>query len=115
MNLATLRVGIALLTLATAGIHLYLSQTAGIMFVLNGLGYIGLLIALLVKFPLLAGRERIIHYAFMGYTAVTILAWVAIGQKSLSDPLGPIGYTTKAIELLLIGALWQHLHRTSPA
>lgn len=82
MNRTALRISIILLTLATAGIHLYRSETAGILFVLNGLGYLGLLIALLIKVPFLDGRERIIHYVFIGYTAVTILAWVAIGQKT---------------------------------
>lgn len=115
MNLSLLRGAIVVLTLATASIHLVLSRTAGVMFVLNGLGYIALVIALLVKLPFLAGRERLVHYAYIGYTVVTILAWVAIGQKSLSDPLGPIGYTTKAIELLLIAALWQHLRLTQSA
>lgn len=85
------------------------------MFMLNGLGYIALLIGLLTKLPFLAGRERLVHYAYMGYTAVTILAWVAFGQKSLGDPLGPIGYTTKAIEVLLIAALLQHLRLTQSA
>ena len=56
-----LGVGIFLLTLATAGIHLYLALTAiaymglnfGVMlFILNGLGYLGLLAALQLPIPL---------------------------------------------------------------
>lgn len=114
MSLSLVRVAIIILTLATAAIHLYLSQTAGFMFVLNGLGYVGLLLALFLRLPFLAGRERLIHYAYLAFTGVTFLAWVAIGQKRLSDPLGPIGYATKAVEILLIAALWQHLRITRP-
>lgn len=115
MNLNVVRGAIVVLTVTTAVVHLYLSQTAGVAFLLNGLGYIALMLALLIKLPFLVEREQLVHYAYIAFTVVTILAWVAIGQKSLSDPLGPIGYTTKAIELLLIGALWQHLRLTRPA
>jgi hypothetical protein len=40
----------------------------------------------------------------MAFTAVTILAWFVFGN--LGDIVGII---TKVDELLLIGALWQHL------
>jgi hypothetical protein len=40
----------------------------------------------------------------MGFTAVTILAWIAIGDKSW--PAGQLGYLTKAIEVVLLGLLW---------
>lgn len=113
MTLPLLRVAIVTLTVATAAIHLALSATAGLMFVLNGLGYLALLAALLLPLPFLAGRAKQVHFAFMAYTAVTILAWVAIGEKDLSQPLGPIGYTNKAVEALLIAALWLHLQRTT--
>lgn len=116
MNLSyILRVAIVILTLATASIHVLRSQTAGVLFMLNGVGYIVLLISLMAKLPFLVGHQRPVHYVYLGYTAVTILAWVAFGQKSLSDPLGPIGYTTKAIEVLLMAALWQHLRLTQGA
>ncbi len=113
MNLQFLRGAIAVLTLVTAGIHLYLSQTAGVSFILNGLGYVALLIALLVRLPVLAGRERWVHYAYMAFAAVTIVAYFAVnGGESFSNMLGLF---TKAVEVLLILALWQHLRMTQPA
>lgn len=39
----------------------------------------------------------------MGYAVVTILAWVAIGQRDI------VGYVDKAIEIGLVIALWRHL------
>jgi len=111
MNRSTLRIAIAILTLATALIHLYIAfinfQTGAFefqpMFLLNGLGYLGLMAALLMKLPFLAGRERLLHYAYMGYAAVTILGWVAFGARNI------LGYSDKIVEILLILALWQHL------
>lgn len=101
------RLMIILLTLFTAIVHLVLLNLGpdGIlpMFVLNGLGYLALLGALLFKFP--AGQERLVHYAFMAYTLVTILAWVAIGTR------GTLGYSTKIAEVLLIIFLWMDLQR----
>jgi hypothetical protein len=73
------------------------------MFLLNGLGYLGLMAALLTNLPFLAGRERLLHYAYMGYAAVTILGWVAFGARNI------LGYSDKIVEILLILALWQHL------
>jgi hypothetical protein len=110
MNRSSLRVAIAGLTLVTAVIHLYLNFNTGTfqfqpMFTLNGLGYLALLGALFLNLPFLAGRERLVHYAFIGYTVVTILAWVAFGERSL------IGYTDKVVEVLLVAALWLHLRQ----
>lgn len=113
MNQKALSALIGVLTLATAGIHWYLVPAqglpAGIPFILNGLGYLALLAALWFKPGPLAGRGQLIHYAYLGFTAVTILAWVAIGDKSLTTPLGQIGWTDKAIEAVLMFALWQNL------
>jgi len=111
MSATSTRFMIIILTLFTAIVHLVLLNLGpdGIlpMFVLNGLGYLGLLGALLFKFP--AGQERLVHYAFMAYTLVTILAWVAIGTR------GTLGYTTKAVEVLLIIFLWMDLQRLPAA
>jgi hypothetical protein len=100
------------LAIATAIIHVFLAlkafgmndMTTTIMFTLNGVGYIGLLAAYLLPLPFLSGRRGLVRWAFLAYTAVTILAWVAIGDKSL--PAGMLGYITKAIELVLFALLW---------
>lgn len=109
MSSSALRSLIVVLTLATALIHLYLNIALGSfspLFTLNGVGYLVLLVALLQNIP--RGQIRLQHFAFMAYVLVTILAWVAIGDKS-----NPLGIITKVIELLLLAALWLHLRRQS--
>ncbi len=94
-----LRVGIIVLTLATAIIHLALGLPNNfIMFTLNGLGYVGLLAALYL--PPFARMRNLIRWGLIAYTAVTVLAWVFIGERSA------IGYIDKAIELVLIALLF---------
>ena len=113
MSKTSIRTIIILLTLITAGIHLILlnvgilrdTGSIDILFTLNGLGYLALLGALLYRFP--AGRERLVHYAFMAFTLVTVIAWLAI-NGDFADPLSLI---TKADEVLLIVFLWMHLQR----
>src|SRR4051812_1606406 len=77
-----LGVGIFLLTLATAFIHLYLALTAipyfglnfGVMlFILNGLGYLGLLAALQLPIPQLARFRSVARWALVAFAAVTIV------------------------------------------
>jgi hypothetical protein len=105
------RIIIAILGLYTAIIHLVVLNLGpdGILplFVLNGLGYFALLGALLFRIP--AGRQGLVHYAFMAYAAVTIVAW-AIMNGDFSDP---VGVSTKAVELLLIIFLWLDLKKLS--
>ncbi|MBI3242421.1 MAG: hypothetical protein HYZ49_09025 [Chloroflexi bacterium] len=113
MSRPTLRNVIVVLTLATAAIHLYLNFNAGKFvpqpaFIANFIGYIALLVAFFkwVNLPFLKGREKPLWYAFMGYAALTIVAYFAVnGAKSFSNP---IGLADKAIEVLLIVALWLH-------
>lgn len=110
MNRATLRVAIVVLTLITAGIHLFLGiRFSDILFLLNAIGYAVLLVALLRPFSFLSGQENLVHYAFMAFAAVTIIAWLVM-NGDFSDPLG-VG--TKIDEILLIVALW--LHRSAAA
>ena len=107
MSQTATRFMIIILALFTAVVHLVLLNIGpdGIlpMFVLNGLGYLGLLGALLFHIP--KGQDRLVHYAFIAYTLVTIIAWVAIGTR------GILGYSTKAVEALLIVFLWLDLKR----
>ncbi len=111
MTKSNLRIAIVILTLATAGIHLYLDVRLGVIdpaFTLNGLGYLALLVIFLkwIKLPFLEGRDQLVLYAFIGFAGVTILAWIALGEKNIAAPLGMIGYTDKLIEVLLIASLW---------
>ena len=95
---------IILLTLATALIHLTLAfsalsqgdMTTFIMFLLNGIGYLVLLAAYYLPLPIARDNPKLVRWAFIAFTAVTIIGWLAIGMRS------PVGYADKLIELVLI-------------
>lgn len=111
MSRSTVRLAILVLGLFTAFVHLIVLNVSfvrdtgspDLLFTLNGLGYLGLLAAFFWKLPWISERRSLLHYLFIGYTAVTILAWVAMGARNV------IGYATKLDEVLLIAALWMHL------
>ena len=90
-----LQVGIVLLTLATALIHLQLAFPDP-AFILNGLGYLTLLAALYMPVPRLARYRNVVRWVLIGFTALTILLWILLGART------PIGYADKAIEVALI-------------
>src|SRR5215211_9268451 len=101
-----LGVGIFLLTLATAFIHLFLAFTAipyfglnfGVMlFILNGLGYLGLLAALQLPIPQLARFRRPARWVLVAYTTLTIVLFFVMAPYYTF-----IGYVDKAIEVALI-------------
>ncbi|GIW10025.1 MAG: hypothetical protein KatS3mg061_1082 [Dehalococcoidia bacterium] len=97
MSRQSVRWIVALLAVATALIHWsLLLQLPDLLFFLNGLGYLALAFAYLTERPLGPERRQLLHGIFLGYTAITILAWVAVGERSL------IGYLDKLLELLLV-------------
>ena len=112
MNRSVLRTAILILGLVTALIHLVVLNIRmghlDLLFTLNGLGYLGLLGAFFVNPPIVAGRRRLLSYAFMGFAAVTIVAWVVLGD--MDDRLA---WATKLDELLLIAALAMNLRNES--
>jgi hypothetical protein len=91
---------IAVLTLLTAGIHIYLAFD--MVFILNGLGYLALLSALYAPLPALRPYRPIIRWIFITYTAVTLVLWIIIGGNART----PIAFFVKAVEILLIISLW---------
>jgi apolipoprotein N-acyltransferase len=101
-NMSGLRIIIAILALLTAGIHLTL-LFPDLLFILNGLGYLALLAAYLLPIPIARNNRGLVRWAFIGFTVVTIVAWLAIGVKTWPD--GALGYATKIIEVLLVIAL----------
>src|SRR5215217_91242 len=112
-----LGVGIFLLTLATAGIHLYLALTAipymgfnfGVMlFILNGLGYLGLLAALQLPIPQLARFRSAARWALVAYAALTIVLWIIMAPE-----YEIIGYIDKVIEVALIALLITDVYAVS--
>jgi hypothetical protein len=108
VNEKSTRFLITILTLFTAFVHLVMLGFApghtDVLFILNGLGYLGLLAAVIFRIP--AGQQVLIHYAFMAYTLATIVAFFAIAPDK-----GVLGYITKADEALLIVFLWLNLQR----
>lgn len=90
--------GIVLLTGATAAIHLQLNFPDPI-FILNGLGYLGLLGALYLPIPRLAEYRDAVRLGLIGFTSLTVFLWIVIGERT------PISYVDKVIEVLLITLL----------
>lgn len=104
MNLTGKHYGIILFTLATAFLHITLFPD--IMFTLNGLGYLGLLGAYFLPISFFQQRHNLVWWALVGYTALTIILWIIMGEKNFSASTSSmIGYYAKAAELLLLGFL----------
>lgn len=104
MNRTGKHYGIILFTLATAVLHMTLFPD--IMFTLNGLGYLGLLGAYFLPISFFQQRHNLVWWALAGYTALTIVLWVIMGDKNFSASTSSmIGYYAKAAEVLLLGFL----------
>jgi len=88
------------LTAATAYIHLSLG---GVLFTLNGLGYVGLAALIVIgaaaPFPLVERFSWFPRVALMGYTALTIAGYLIVG------PYFSLGWIAKGIEVALIAVL----------
>jgi len=91
---------IVVLTLATASVHLSLG---GLLFILNGLGYLGLAALVVIGYvkphPLVERFDWVPRLALMGYAATTIVGYLVIG------PYSTLGWATKAVEVALISLL----------
>lgn len=107
VEIGGLQIGIIVLTLATAVVHLIILNLGSIdiLFTLNGLGYLGLLTLYFLPIPIAQENHNLVRWALMAFTAVTILAWVFVGERSL------LGYADKAIEILLLVLLWMDRSR----
>ncbi len=90
-----IRVGVILLTLIAAAVHLSLLFPDP-AFILNGLGYLTLLAALYLPIPRLVPYRRVVRLTLVGYATLTILLWIAIGERSL------LGFSTTADEVVLV-------------
>jgi hypothetical protein len=108
MKLTGKHYGIIISTLATALLHLSLFPRLGPdPIALNGLGYLALLGAYFLPIPFLQERHRLVWWIFLGYTVLTLILWVVMGDKTfrLDFSNAAIGYYAKAAELFLIGFL----------
>ena len=105
-SIGPLQVGIALLALGTAGVHLYLFLVEGflgngkmlpiyqLLFVANSLAYVSLAAALVL--PPLARVRSIVRALLIAVAVASIASYFYVG---VTDAVGNI---TKAIEVLLI-------------
>lgn len=97
---ALLTAAIVGLTSATAYIHLGLG---GLLFTLNGLGYIGLAVLVVIgaaaPMPIVKRFSWFPRIALMGYAAMTIAGYLVMG------PYFTLGFIAKGIEVALIALL----------
>ncbi len=104
------------LTVITAAIHIWLGlgflDAGGWIFVLNGVGYLALLTLLYAKIAAVAPYRTLIRWVLIGYTAITVIAWLFIGTGSpFAGPVRMgaqtvVAYVDKAVEITLIVLLW---------
>ncbi len=87
-----LQIGVVVLTLITAFIHLSLNFPDP-MFILNGLGYLMLLAALYLPLSQLNPYRGIVCWLLIGHTVLTFALWLAIGVRNT------IGYVTAVDEV----------------
>jgi hypothetical protein len=102
-----IRVGVVLLTLITAIVHLSLLFPDPV-FILNGLGYLTLLAALYLPIPWLAPYRHVVRWTLIGYATLTISLWIAIGERTL------LGFSTTADEVALVILLLLEGRRMRP-
>ncbi|MBE0698752.1 MAG: hypothetical protein IH586_17675 [Anaerolineaceae bacterium] len=105
-QLGPVQIGIILLGLATAYIHLYLSTELiangmnGTLFILNGLGYQALLAGLFLPIPIVKNYRPVVRILLIVFTLVTIIGWIAVGSRDAW------GFVDKAIEVGLVILVW---------
>ena len=113
--------GIIVLVLITAGLHLAAAFDKVLfpdgpdpLFILNGLGYLGLLGAYFLPIPFFQQRHNLVRVALIGFVVVTIVAWLVIwvgfyvirDGYSFFDHDSIYGIPSKIDELILLALLW---------
>ena len=105
MKLAPQHYGMILATFVTA--YLHLSLYPDIMFILNGLGYLGLLGAYFLPIGFFQQSHKLVWWAMFGYTALTIVLWVVMGDQTfVAGTDSATGYYAKAAEVILMISMW---------
>lgn len=117
----TRQIGIALMAIITAILHLAAAFDRQLfpdgpdpLFILNGLGYLGLLGAYMLPIPFFQQKHNLVRWGMIGFAILTILAWIFIwviqyviiqGVPFFShDSL--YGVPAKIAELILLALLW---------
>ena len=108
MQLTGKHYGIILSGLATALLHLSLFPQLGLdPIFLNGFGYLALLAAYFLPIPFFQQRHKLVWWALFGYTLLTIILWIILGDKQfVPGTSSAIGYYAKAAEVILLAFLW---------
>jgi len=108
MQLTGKHYGIILSGLATALLHLSLFPQLGLdPIFLNGFGYLALLAAYFLPIPFFQQRHKLVWWALFGYTLLTIILWIILGDKQfVAGTSSAIGYYAKAAEVILLAFLW---------
>ncbi|MGE5465113.1 MAG: hypothetical protein ACM3PS_17240 [Syntrophothermus sp.] len=120
MKLTGKQIGILVLALFTALLHLAAAFDKQLfpegpdpLFILNGLGYLGLLGAYFLPIPFFQQKHELVRRGFILYAIITIVAWVVIwvGFSVIRDGIpffshdSIYGVPAKIAELLLIWLL----------
>ena len=108
MSKKSLQTAILILGAITTVIHFALAFVFGsfdAIFLMNGLGYIVLLWALLKTPAFLAGLKALIPWATILFTLVTIILFFVFNAET---GYGPLGLFTKFDEVLLIVAVFMY-------
>jgi len=121
-KLTGIHYGIIVLVLITAILHLaaafdkvLFSYGPDPLFILNGIGYLGLLGAYFLPIPFFQNRHKLVWGALFAFVIVTIIAWLFIwvGQYVIirGEPFfghdSIYGVPSKIAELILLGLLWK--------
>jgi len=109
MNLTGKHYGLILSTLATAFLHLFLLTRIGLdPIALNGFGYLALLGAYFLPISFFQQRHNLVWWAFLGYTILTFVLWIILGDKNFIFDFSnaAIGYYAKTAEVILLAFLW---------
>ena len=92
----------------TAFLHLGIGLRGRGLLLMNGLGYVGLIYALLLPISYLVAKRIWIYWLLLGYTVVTFVGYFATHSVSMFSWMAIL---TKVIELGLMGMLlvgiWQ--------
>ena len=98
-QIGELQILIILVTLFTAAVHLYLGQLwLDPMFILNGLGYLGLLGALFLPIPIIKEYRSVWRWLLAGFAALTIVLYFVVNGLGITT----LGMATKVAEVVLI-------------
>ena len=105
----------ALLHLAAAFDHILFPGGPDPLFILNGLGYLGLLGAYFLPIPFFQQRHQLVWWSLFVYVIITLIAWLIIfvglnviaGGVPFFSHDSVYGVPAKIIEVILLFLLWQ--------